>query len=66
MMMRKSDNLTKNKKIKGGLYMKTYVSPVVKTMFYDKQDVITSSTTVLGTDNGVFWPGFTSGGEDYE
>ena len=42
--------------------MKVYVSPVIKSIFYDKQDVITSSTTVFGTDNGVFWPGFISGG----
>ena len=47
--------------------MRNYVSPIVKMILYNKQDVITSSGTyVYGTDNGVFWPGFTSGGNTDE
>ena len=46
--------------------MKMYVSPVVKTILCDEQDLITASTTVFGTDNGVFWPGFALGGENNE
>ena len=36
---------------------KEYGAPLVKIFFFDEEDVITSSVTIDGDDNVVFWPG---------
>lgn len=36
---------------------KEYVAPLVKTVLFGEEDVITSSVTIDGDDNVVFWPG---------